>query len=128
MDKFGIHKVFISSYLKILWNSPEIMHRILVQTEPEIIKTNLAPLLVNNFYCNLLSGNYMENNLLFIITMMLKDEIDKIENIVQINTFLENTKCSYLLEELQKMPDIQIYFKNVILKTVEMMERRYSFR
>ena len=54
MDKFGIHKVFISSYLKILWNSPEIMHRILVQTEPEIIKTNLAPLLVNNFYCNLL--------------------------------------------------------------------------
>ena len=128
MDKFGINKVFISAFLKFLWNSPETMHRILVKTEPEVVKTNLAPLLVNNFYCNLLSGNYMENNLLYIITMQLKDEIDDLENINQIDSFLENTKCSYLLEELQKMPDIQIYFKNVILKTVEMMERRYSFR
>ena len=128
MDKFGINKVFISAFLKFLWNSPETMHRILVKTEPEVVKTNLAPLLVNNFYCNLLSGNYMENNLLYIITMQLKDEIDDLENINQIDSFLENTKCSYLLEELQKLPDIQIYFKNVILKTVEMMERRYSFR
>ena len=128
MDKLGLNKVFIPVFLKLLWNSPEIMHRILVQTEPELVKTNLAPLLVNNFYCNLLSGNYMENNLLYIITMMLKDEIDKLENINQVDSFLENTKCSYLLEELQKMPDIQIFFKNVILKTVEMMERKYSFR
>ena len=128
MDKLGIHKVFISSFLKYLWNSPEVIHKILVKTEPEIVKTNLAPLIVNNFYCNLLSGNYMENNLLFIITMMLKDEIDKLENINQVDSFLENTKCSYLLEELQKFPDIQIYFKNVILKTVEIMERKYSFR
>ena len=67
----------------------------------------------------------MENNLLYVITMMLKDEIDKLENVDQLNSFLENTKCGYLLEELRKMPDIQIYFKNVILKTVENIERKY---
>ena len=70
----------------------------------------------------------MENNLLYVITMMLKDEIDKLENINQVDKFLENTKCGFLLEELIKMPDIQIYFKNVIIKTVEKIERTYSFR
>ena len=70
----------------------------------------------------------MENNLLYVITMMLKDEIDKLENINQVDSFLEDTKCGYLINELRKMPDVQIYFKNVILKTVEKIERNYSFR
>jgi hypothetical protein len=70
----------------------------------------------------------MENNLLYVITMLLKDEIDKLENINQVDTFLENTKCGYLLEELIKMPDIQIYFKNVIIQAVEKIERTCSFR
>ena len=70
----------------------------------------------------------MDNNLLYVITLMLKDEIDKLENIEQFENFLENTKCGFLLEELIKMPDIQIYFKNVILKTVEKIERTCSFR
>ena len=99
-----------------------------MNTEPKIIQENLAPFIVNNFYSNYLSGNYMENNLLYIITMMLKEEIDKLENVDQLDSFLENTKCGYLLEELRKMPDVQIYFKNVILKTVENIERKYSFK
>ncbi len=70
----------------------------------------------------------MENNLLYVITMMLKDEINELENINQVDNFLENSKCGFLLEELQKMPDIQIYFKNVIQKTVETIERTSSFR
>ena len=70
----------------------------------------------------------MENNLLYVITLMLKDEINKIENINQVDIFLNNTKCGFLLEELIKMPDIQIYFKKVILKTVEKIERNCSFR
>ena len=65
----------------------------------------------------------MENNLLYVITMMLKDEINKLDNINQIDNFLENSKCGFLLEELQKMPDIQIFFKKVIQKTVETIER-----
>ena len=60
--------------------------------------------------------------------MMLKDEIDKLENINQVDKFLENTKCGYLLEEFRNMPDVQIYFKNVIYNLVEKMERTCSFK
>ncbi len=70
----------------------------------------------------------MENNLLYVITMMLKDEINKLDNINQVDNFLENSKCGFLLEELQKMPDIQIFFKKVIQKTVEIIERTSSSR
>ena len=94
-----------------------------MNTDLNTVKTNLAPFIMNNFFCNYLSGNYMDNNLLYVITLMLKDEIDKLESIEQVDNFLENTKCGFLLEELIKMPDIQIYFKNVILKTVENIER-----
>ena len=70
----------------------------------------------------------MENNLLYIISMILKDEINGLESIKQLDTFLENTKAGFLLEELKQLPDIQIYFKNIIFQTVEKIERNCSFR
>ena len=108
LDEFEINKVFITSFLNGLWNYPEAIYHILNNSEIDIVKSNLASFIANNFYCNHLSGNYMENNLLYVITMMLKDEIDKLDNINQVDKFLENTKCGYLLEELQNMPDIHI--------------------
>ena len=104
------------------------MFHILINSDPLIVETNLAPFIVNHFYCNYLSGNYIENNLLYVITLMLKDEIDKLENINQVDNFLNNTKCGFLLGELIKMPDIQIYFKNVIFKTIDKIERTCSSR
>ena len=121
-------KIFINSFLKGLWNHPEIIYHILNNTETDIVKNNLAPFICHYFFCNLLSGNYIENNLLYIITMMLKDEIDKLENVHQVDNFLENTKSGYLLEEFIKVPNVQIFFNKVISKTVEKIERNYSFR
>ena len=120
--------MYISLFLKSLWNYPEAIYHIINNLDLDIVKSNFASFIANYFYCNYLSGNYMENNLLYVITMLLKDEIDKLEDINQVDTFLENTKCGYLLEELIKMPDIQIYFKNVIIQAVEKIERTCSFR
>ena len=128
LDSFGVNKVFISSFLKALWECPEAIYHILKNSDIQVVKANMAPFIVNNMYCNYLSGNYIENNLLYIITIMLKDEIDNLDKIEQVENFLENTKCGFLLEEMQKIPDIQIYFKNVIHKTVEKIERNLSFR
>ena len=100
LDDFNINciKIFISSFLNGLWNYPEAIFHILDNSDEEIIKTNLAPFICQNFYCNHLSGNYLENNLLYVITMMLKKEIDGLTNINQLDTFLENTKCGFILE------------------------------
>ena len=128
LEPLGINKIFISTFLTGLWNYPEAMFKILKNTGGKEIKTNLAPLIVDNFYTNYLSGNYMENNLLYIIALMLKDEIDKLMDLSQVETFLDNTRCGYLLEQLPKKADIQIFFKKVIIKTIEKIESLCSFR
>ena len=128
LEIFDVNQIFISSFLNGLWNYPEAIFYILENSDTEIVKTNLSPFICHHFFCNQLSGNYIENNLLYIFSMMLKSEIDKLENINQVDTFLENTKCGFLLEELQKVPDIQIFFKKVIIKTVEKIERICSYR
>ena len=128
LELLGLNKLYISSFLNKLWLCPEVMCNILLNTETEKVQTNLAPFICNNIYCNYLSGNYMENNLLYIISIMLKNEIDQLESVEQFDTFLENTKCGFLLEELRKMPDIQIFFKNVIFNTIESIERTYSYK
>ena len=83
------------------------MYHILNHADPREIKDSLAFLIVDNFYTNNLSGNYIENNLLYILTLMIKDEIDKLTDIEEVETFLDNTRCGYLLEELQKKSDIK---------------------
>ena len=116
------------SFFRNLWNYPEAVFHIIKNSDYKIIQTNLAPFIVNNFYCDYLSGNYIENNLLFVITMMLKEEIDGLQKVSDVDKFLEKTKCGMILEEMRNMPDVQIYFKNLIYKTVENMERTCSFR
>ena len=104
------------------------MYNIIINSDIKIVESNLAPFIVNNFYCNYLSGNYMDNNLLYILALLLKDEIDNLNNVNQINNFLNNTKCGFLLEQLLKMPDIHIYFKNIVYNTIEKLERSCAFR
>ena len=91
-------------------------------------KKNMSDFIVNNFFCNNLSNNYMENNLLYIISMMLKDEIDQLKNVSEITFFLKETKVSYLLEQMIKMPDVQIYFKKIIYKMLEKIENHGSLK
>ena len=127
LDSFGINKIFINKFLTRLWHYPEAMYHILNHTDPHDIKTSLASLVVDNFYINNLSANYIENNLLYILTLMIKDEVNKLTDVQEVETFLDNTGCGYLLEELIKKPDIQIFFNKVILKTVDKIEGSCSY-
>jgi hypothetical protein len=128
LECFGLNKIFINKFLTGLWNYPEAMYQILNHSEPRDIKESLASLVVDNFYTNYLSGNYIENNLLYILALMLRDEIEKLTDIEEVETFLDNSRCGYLLEELQKKPDVQLFFNKVILKTVEKVESLCSYR
>jgi hypothetical protein len=70
----------------------------------------------------------MENNLLYVIAMMLKDEIDQLSTKSEITLFLEETKTSFLLEQMVKMPDVQLYFRKVIYRMVEKIENLCSLK
>ena len=112
----------------MLWNYPEAIAYILISAdEPEVSK-NLSEFFTHHFYNNFLSDNYLQNNLLYIITIMLKKEIDGIKNIFESNKFLDNSNVCFLLEEMVNFPDIQLYFRKIILQMLEKLENNYSWK
>ena len=60
------------------------------------------------------------------ISIMLKEEINKLNNVNQFGDFLNQTSCGYLLGELRNKIDIQTFAKNTIHSVVERIEEVYS--
>ena len=110
-----------------LWENPKMMANLLIHSKKEDIKSNIAPLIVNNFYENILSSSYIEDQLLYVISLVLKNEIDnEIGNKKDYKKFLEDTPCGILLEQLKMKQDVQTYFKTLIFKIVATLEEENS--
>ena len=122
IDSFGINKIYVQKFLMKLWENPKLIFTILKNAELKELKEKLAPFIVDNFYNNYLSGNYLENNLLYVIALMIKEEVDKLRDMEQVLTFLDDSRCGYLLQQLIKKIDVQIYFKKMIMGTVSKID------
>ena len=112
--------VFITNILRYLWDEPKLIADLLLETDKEDTKEFLAPLICNNFYENILSPNYIEDPLIYIIYLLLKHEIDKIKDINNdLDKFLNDTPCSYLLAQLIEKNDMKEFFKLILENTLE---------
>ena len=86
----------------------------------------MAPFICNNFYQNIISPYTVDEKLLYVIAILLKEEINKLNSVEQINEFLDKTSCEYLLSELKKKSDIQTFSKTCIYKVIEKIEVKCS--
>ena len=118
---------YVPLFMNYLWENPKIVSFLLINSKKEDVKKHIAPLIANNFYENILSSNYIEDHLLYIIGLMLKNEIDHdVSNKKDFTKFLEDTPCGILLEQLKSKQDVQTYFKTIIFKIVEQLEEESS--
>ena len=122
LSDIGMLKIFIPKLIEALWSYPEAIFYILKNYKKNDFRDNLANFIVNNFYSNKLSSNYLENNLLYVFTMMFKDEIEQLESLNDIPFFFENSRSSVLLEKMIHMPDIQMYFRKILFQMIEKIE------
>ena len=125
-DYLGDLNIKITKFLNSLWEEQKLVALLLCNSDKKNVKEVLAPLICNNFYQNILSSYTVEENLLYIIFLMLKDEINKLDSINHINTFLNQTPCGYLLNELRHKNDIKEFSKIVIQNVLEKIEISYS--
>ena len=123
LDEFENNKIYITSFFKLLWEYPELIYEIISNTDIGIIKNNLSSFLINNFYTDYLSGSFIENNLLYVIALLLKNEFEKAENLNNLENYLENTKLGIILITLGKIPEVQNFFKVIIINSIEKIER-----
>ena len=114
--------LFIPKILTYLWEQPSLIAKILMNAQKIDIQKYLAPLICNNFYENILSSNYIEDQLIYIIYLLLENEINKISTIKEFKYFLNDSPGGYLLNELIDKKDIKAFFKIILKDIIETME------
>ena len=78
-------------FLYSLWDEPDLIAKLLLNSNISDVKNTLAPFICHNFYQNIISPYSVEENLLFVYTLMLKEEINKLNSVNQLNEFLKKT-------------------------------------
>ena len=114
----GEFKDDVKHLIKYLWENPSIIITLLKNSPNKEVKNKLISILMNTFYENVFSINLIDDNLFCIITLFLKDEINKIKKTEDKENFLNDTICSSLLSELSRKPEITKYFRKIIEEVV----------
>ena len=118
---------YIPNFILSLWKQPKVICKLLLNENSKDIKDHLSNFFCNNFYENILSPNYIEHNLLFLISLLLKEEIMNINKKYDdqnkcIEHFLESSSCSFILQQFHKKKDVQIFFKTILINIIENLE------
>ena len=116
-------RIYLKEFFDTLWEDPKSVASLLINANPKEIEKTLLPLFANNFYENILSQKFVQNNLLYIITLLLKHEIKTSSNLSFPKSFLNiKSPCGYLLYEFRNKRDFQIFLKSTIEEAVEIIE------
>ena len=123
-DYFKELYLYIYPFMKKLWNNPKSIANILLKADKKEVENYLAHFVAHNLYENLLSSNGKEEQLIYIIALLLKKEINNFQsNEPNSFEFLIEYPCLNILKELIHKKDIQYLFKTIlkdILTKIEM--------
>ena len=114
--------LYIPRLLTYLWENPSLIATLFIHSNKNDIKKYLAPLICNNFYENILSSNYIEDQLIYVIYLLLENEIENLNSINDYKKFLNNSPCGFLLDELFDRKDIKAFFKMIFKDIIEILE------
>ena len=118
-DYLQVLNTYIPNLLNYLWDDPKLIANLLMVADKNDTEKYLAPLICNNFYENILSSNYIEDPLMYIIYLLLENEINNIKDINDTNSFLNKTQCSFLLKQLIEKKDVKDFFKIILQNILE---------
>ena len=113
---------YVPNFFKYLWENPKLVADILMNAEIQDVKEHLAPFISNYFYENILSPNYIQDYLMYVMCILLKDEVNKIQTLSDYSKFLCNTSCGFILSHLCQKSDVQEFFKIILEEVVEQIE------
>ena len=126
--ELGEMNSYLPNFILYLWRNPQIICKILLCANTKDIKDHLSNFFCNNFFENILSPNYIEHNLLYLIYFLLNEEINNIDIKKQdepskcLDNFLNNTAGGFILEQFHKKKDIQTFFKTILINVVQELE------
>ena len=88
LNDFSVISSYIPKLFEYLWENPKLVSEVIMNCDINDIKETLSYLFMNNFYENILSNNNIENNLMYVLTLLIKDEINNLNNISDCDKFM----------------------------------------
>ena len=116
--------IYTPVFLRELWQNPKSISTILLNADKKELKNNLAHFCVHNLYDDISSLNHYDQQLIYIISLLLKNEIESLKNIN--SSFLDDTCCGIILNELSQKKEVQFFFKNILMEIIKKLESTYS--
>ena len=71
----------IKKFIICLWDNPKIFYKIITNSDINELKYNIFPLLINNFYENMFSSSIFGNQLIYIIIMLINEDINNLNSL-----------------------------------------------
>ena len=118
-DYLQVLNTYIPKLLNYLWEDPKLVAKLLVCSDLNDTEKYIAPFICNNFYENILSSNYIEDPLMYVIYLLIYKEINNIKQINDLEEFLKNSPCSFLLGQLIEKKDVKDFFKIILQNIME---------
>lgn len=125
LDKFDKIKIYIPEFMDQLWKSPKSIATILLNAEQSEVNKHLAHFIVHNLYDNVSSINHKDDQLIYIFSLLLKEELKSLNDLNA--PLIKETKCGVFFEEFNKKKEVRIFFKNILLDIVKKLESTYSY-
>ena len=119
-------KIFILILMNKLWENPKLVALIIENTDIKILREHLAQFFVHNFYENIFSFDCIEDNLLYVLTLLMQSEIKNLNDINQADKFLVDTPCGIMFEEIYNKFEIQICLDKITKKAIDNLENNFS--
>ena len=117
---------FITILINELWKKPQLVASIIEHTNINTFREHLSPFFAHNFYDNILSYDCIEDNLLYVLTLLMQSEIGNLNDINQKDKFLVDTPCGIMFEEIYKNAEVQMYLNKITKNSIDNLERNYS--
>ena len=121
---FGSIGIYIPSFLRELWEKPKSISTLLLNAEKTDIKNNIVNFIVHNLYDNISSLHNKDEQLIYIISLLLKQEINSLNNINA--PFLDDSCCGIILKEFGRKKEVKFFFKKILLEIIKKLENDYS--
>ena len=77
-NNLGDVTVYLPNFMELLWKQPKVVSKILLNANNKDMSEHLSYFFCHNFYENILSPDYIEYNLLYLIALMLQEDINNI--------------------------------------------------
>ena len=120
--EFGNLCLFIPIFMRDLWENPKALAKILSKLSFEESK-GISKFITLNLYDKIFTSNNNEDQLIYIISLLLKDEINNLENDnINLEKFLNETICECILKELIQKKDVQYFFKETLDEVIKKIE------